>query len=52
MAGVQRHHLTLDPFAPEAREARFRCTHHGCDGTNVCCQAEEQTVRIAPYAEE
>ncbi|MCL4294292.1 MAG: hypothetical protein KJ077_01120 [Anaerolineae bacterium] len=54
MAGVQRHHLTLGPFVPEARAVRFRfrCTHHGCDGSNVCCQAEEQTVRIAPYAEE
>lgn len=48
MAGVQRYHLTLGPFAPEVHEVcfYFRCTHPNCDGTHVCCKAEEHTVRI------
>ncbi len=48
MAGVQRYDLTLGPFAPEAREVRFRfrCTHRNCDGTNVCCKEDEHVVFI------
>ncbi|MFQ6059087.1 MAG: hypothetical protein ACE5MB_09460 [Anaerolineae bacterium] len=46
MAGVQRYHLTLGPFPPEAREVRFtfRCTHPGCDCRDVCCEARTYTV--------
>ncbi|MBI2875555.1 MAG: hypothetical protein HYY20_01590, partial [Candidatus Tectomicrobia bacterium] len=48
MAGVQRHHLTLGPFPPEAQEVRFgfRCTCQGrtCGG-DYCLQGEYR-VRI------
>jgi alpha-amylase/alpha-mannosidase (GH57 family) len=48
MAGVRRHQLTLGPFPPATRRVhfRFRCTHPGCDGTDVCCSAEESLVTI------
>lgn len=47
--GAQRYHLTLGPLAAQIREVRFRCTHPGCDGTNVCCQAEDHLVRITSF---
>lgn len=48
MAGVSRYHLTLGPFPPEAREVRFRfrCTHPGCDGRDICCEPTERIVAI------
>jgi len=48
MAGIQRYHLTLGPFPPQAREVRltFRCTHLGCDCQDICCDPQEYAVRI------
>ena len=50
MAGVRRHHLTLGPFRPDAREVhfRFQCTHPGCDGQLACCRSTDCVVRIVP----
>ena len=49
MAGVRRYHLVLGPFSAEAREVRFRfrCTHPGCSGDDVCCRGHEYRVAIA-----
>jgi hypothetical protein len=48
MAGVQRNHLTLGPFPLEAHYVhfRFRCTHPGCTGQDICCNADKYTVEI------
>lgn len=48
MAGVQRHHLTLGPFPPEAQEVRFvfRCSCQGCTCGGDCCLPGEYRVRI------
>jgi hypothetical protein len=48
MAGVQRYHLTLVPFPLEAHDVhfRFRCTHPGCTGQDICCKADKYTVEI------
>jgi alpha-amylase/alpha-mannosidase (GH57 family) len=52
MARVQRHHLTLGPFPPEAREVRFgfQCTHTDCDGQRICCKRDEHVVQITRHA--
>jgi len=49
MAGLHRYHLTLGPFDPGTREVRFRfrCTHPGCSGKDICCRQEEQRVAFA-----
>jgi alpha-amylase/alpha-mannosidase (GH57 family) len=48
MAGARRHYATLGPF--DARDGpvrfRFRCTAPDCDGRDICCRQDEQTVRI------
>lgn len=46
MAGVQRYHLPLGPFPAEvhALHFRFRCTHPGCPGQDICCKDDEHTV--------
>lgn len=51
MAGIQRYHLTLGPFPAQAHAVhfRFRCTHPGCTGQDICCKADEHTVEIATY---
>jgi len=48
MGGVQRYHLTLGPFPPDARELRFRfrCSHAGCTGDDICCSPQEHAVEI------
>ncbi len=48
MAGVQRYRLTLGPFPAEAHSVhfRFRCTHPGCTGHDICCKADEHIVEI------
>ncbi len=48
MAGVQRYHLTLGPFPPEAQAVHFRfhCTHPGYSGQDICCKADEHMVEI------
>lgn len=48
MAGVQRYHLILGPFPATAQAVhfRFRCTHPGCTGQEICCKADEYTVEI------
>lgn len=52
MAGVQRYHLTFDPFPPTVRDVRFqfRCTQPGCDGQEICCKPDEYVVRIGQVA--
>ena len=48
MAGIRRYHLPIGPFPVGARAVRlrFRCTHPGCDGQDVCCRPDEYTVRL------
>jgi hypothetical protein len=48
MAGVQRYHVTLGPFPSPAREVRFRfrCTHPGCPGDDVCCSRDDHVVEV------
>lgn len=48
MAGAQHHHMALGPFPTSAREVRFRfrCTHPGCPGDDVCCSQEDHIVEI------
>jgi alpha-amylase/alpha-mannosidase (GH57 family) len=50
MAGVHRYHLTLGPFDPGTWEVRFRfrCTHPGCSGRDICCRQEEYRVALLP----
>ncbi len=49
MAGVRRYQLTLDPAPLGAKELRFRfrCTHPGCPGGDICCSPHVRTVKIA-----
>lgn len=51
MLGAQRYHLTLGPFPAEVQAVhfRFRCTHVGCTGLDICCKADEHIVEIATY---
>ena len=46
MAGSKRYQVTLGPFSPDRKAARFSfaCTQGGCDGTEVCCSTEERIV--------
>ena len=48
MAAVRRFGLTLGPFASSVQwvEFRFRCAHPGCCGTDLCCRAQIQRVKI------
>jgi hypothetical protein len=48
MAGSHRFHITLGPFPEHARALRFRfrCTHPGCAGNDVCCSPHEHSVEL------
>ena len=48
MAGVRRYRLTLGPVSAGTRTVRFRfrCTHPGCDGRDICWSRAEHVVLV------